>query len=451
MLGEAPDVRYAESSDGLRIAYEVVGSGPFDVVFALGLVPNLEMSRELPFLRRWLDRLASFARVIHYDRRGVGLSDRDLGVGSPEERVDDIRAVMDAAGSSRASMVTSMDGGPIALAFAAMRPERVRSLALYETWARVSWAPDFPEGRRAHPLTTHAASHWGDGSTFGLVVGDAWDPASAQALLGRAERTNSSPRVAAEHFRLSQEVDVRSLLGAVQAPCLVVSRPAYGLDHLAASLAASIGAQYEALDGAHLHSWHDSYEDQVLDRIEPFLTGTDVRVAADPDGVLTTLLFTDIVGSTSRATTMGDAAWTRLLARHDARSSSLVTSHRGRLVKRTGDGMLACFDSPAAAVRCASAIVSDVQLDGIQVRTGVHTGECQARGGDLAGLAVHIASRVCDLAGPNEVLVTSTVRDLVVGSDLTFIEHGSHQLKGVAGRWALLKYASADEVNSPSP
>jgi class 3 adenylate cyclase/pimeloyl-ACP methyl ester carboxylesterase len=453
-LSEIPEVRYAMSSGGVQIAYEMVGSGDVDVVFALGFLPNLEMSREVSFLRRWLERLTSFARVAHYDRRGVGLSDRDLSMGSPEERMDDIRAVMDAAGMQRAALVTSGDGGPIALMFAATYPDRVASLALYQTWARVAWAHDYPLGTELEELEEssgylRARGHWGDGTTAEHWVGDSWDPKATRALLARLERTNSSPNVAHEHFRLTFRVDVRAALPSVQAPVLVVARS--GLDvspecpepagvglPLSRWLAEQLGTECHAVPGNWVYSWRDDYEDQVLDLVEEFLLGTAGATHASLQRVLQTLMFTDVVDSTAVAHSLGDTEWRNLLARHDATVRRQITQHRGREVKHTGDGILATFDGPARAVQCAVAIRQALAPTGLQVHTGIHTGECEVHGNDLAGVAVHIAARVCSLAGAGEVLATATVRDLVIGSGLKFEDRGTYELKGIDTHWPIV-------------
>jgi class 3 adenylate cyclase len=463
-LNAIPDVRYALSSGGVRIAYEVVGEGDVDVVFALGFIPNLEMSREVSFLRRWLERLTSFARVAHYDRRGVGLSDRDLSMDTPEERMDDIRAVMDAAGMERAALVTSGDGGPIALMFAATYPDRVTSLALYQTWARVAWAPDYPLGLKQPEegdSYLHAREHWGDGTTSERWVGDSWDPKATRALLARLERTNSSPTVARQHFELAQQVDVRTALPSVQAPALVIARtgtdvspqcpePAGAGLPLTGWLADTLGTQVHALPGNWVYSWRDEYEDQVLDLVEEFVVGSAGAAHASFQRVLQTIMFTDVVDSTPLARSLGDTEWRNLLSRHDATARHQIALHRGREIRHTGDGMLATFDGPARAVQCALAIRDALAATPLRVHTGIHTGECEVHGDDLAGVAVHIAARVCALAGADEVLATATVRDLVIGSGLQFEDRGLYDLKGIDTPWQIVAAVSPREPASPS-
>jgi len=439
-LMDIPEVRYATSSGDVRIAYEVVGRGEVDVVFALGLIPNLEMSREVSFLRRWLERLTSFARVVHYDRRGVGVSDRDLSMGSPEEQMDDIRAVMDAAGLERAALVTSIDGGPIALTFAATYPDRVQSLVLYESWARVAWKADYPIGLKdlERGLSGHARTHWGDGTTVQQVIGDSWDPAATRRLLAKLERTIASPKFVYKHFELAQKVDVRAALPSVQAPALVLARRDLARYlPLSEWLADSLQVPLVSVAGQWLHSWRDDYEDAVLDLIQDFLVHEPGKVTMS-QRVLQTLIFTDIVGSTKRAMSLGDAEWRNLLARHDALVRSQIARYHGREIKHTGDGLLASFDGPARAVRCAHSIQETLSTIGIDVRAGIHTGECEVRGDDVAGIAVHIAARVCALAGAGEVLATSTVRDLVVGSGLEFEDRGTRTLKGIDTPWPIV-------------
>jgi class 3 adenylate cyclase len=451
-LSEIPDVRYALSSGDVRIAYEVVGSGDVDVVFALGIVPNLEMSREISFLRRWLERLTAFARVAHYDRRGVGLSDRDLSMGSPEERMDDIRAVMDAVEMERSALVTSVDGGPIALMFAATYPDRVQSVALYSSFARTAWAPDYVVGVEHLDQSSsylNARDHWGDGTTAEHWVGDSWDPTATRALLARLERTNSSPTIAHKHFELAQKLDVRAVLPSVQAPVLVVARagmtvspqqpePAGSYLPLSEWLADALGTQCHALAGEWVHSWRDDYEDDVLDLIEEFLVGTASATSPSSQRVLQTLMFTDIVDSKRLADSLGDTEWRHRLDRHDATVRRQITQHRGREIKHTGDGILVTFDGPARAVQCALAIRDALRPTGVHVHSGIHTGECEVRGEDLFGVAVHIAARVCSLAGADEILATATVRDLVIGSGLAFEDRGAHTLKGIDAPWSLV-------------
>jgi class 3 adenylate cyclase len=295
----------------------------------------------------------------------------------------------------------------------------------------------------------HALDHWGDGTTFGSWVGDSWDAGTTRALLARLERTNSSPTVAAEHFRLAQNVDVRVALPSVQAPALVVARtgmqptpecpePAGGVLPLSQWLADALGVPCHGLPGTWMHSWRDEYEDEVLDLIEAFVTGSVGAASVPAQRVLQTLMFTDIVESTRVAGSLGDSEWRNLLGRHDAVVRRQIAQHRGREVKHTGDGMLASFDGPARAIQCAFGIRDALAPTGLRVRTGIHTGECEIHGDDHAGVAVHIAARVCSLAGSDEILATATVRDLVTGSGLVFEDRGTHTLKGIETPWSIV-------------
>jgi len=442
VLSPVPEVTYAPSGD-VHVAYEVVGNGPIDLVVAVGLCGNLEWSRDVPFLRRWLERLSRLGRVIHYDRRGTGLSDRDLDRGSPEERMDDIRAVMDAAAVNKGVLVATLDGGPAALMFAASYPDRVSHLVLYETWARVRAAPDYEIGidpKAPDSLDAAIKAAWGSGRVVESVVSDRPPGDAIHQLFARLERGTASPRVAAEHAQLAGEVDVRSVLPIVRVPSLVLWRE--GLlryrplcrwlgNHLR-------GATAVELPGSALHSWQPHYEDGVLDAVESFLTGDHSLVDTDEDRVLTTVLFTDIVDSTRRASELGDREWKRVLTRHDEIVRRQLQRYRGREVKTIGDGFLVSFDGPARAVRCAQAIVEQVRSIGVEIRAGLHSGECIVYGDDLAGVAVHIASRACHLAEPSQVLATRTVSDLVVGSTLTFTDRGVYELKGVSGKWPIV-------------
>jgi len=397
----------------------------------------------VPFLRRWLERLAALGRVVHYDRRGTGLSDRDLDRGSAEERMDDIRAVMDATDLERAVLVATLDGGPAAMMSAATYPERVSHLVLYETWARVKPAADYQIGidpKASGSLDEAIAAAWGSGRVLEAVVGDRPADDRVRQQLARLERDTASPRVASEHARLAGEVDVRSAISTVQAPSLVMWREGLARYRpLCQWLGANLpGAVARELPGAMLHSWQTRYEDEVLDEAENFLGSEHRSFTTDEDRVMTTILFTDIVDSTRRANDLGDVEWKRLLARHDEIVRDLLHRYRGREVKTMGDGFLASFDGPARAVRCAQAISQDIQPVGIEIRAGLHAGECIRHGDDLAGVVVHIAARICNLAGPNEVLTTGTVRDLVLGSDLRFGDRGLHELKGITGKWPVV-------------
>ena len=438
---EVPETRYAKSGD-VSIAYQVVGDGPFDLIHVPMFVSNLELQWEDPAERRYFERLASFCRLIMFDKRGTGLSDR-VAVATLEERMDDLRAVMDAAGSQRAAVFGSSEGGALSILFTATYPERVSALVLYGAYPRMAWAADYPDGipEEIQAITAqHFEENWGRGQEGGIPVwalapDRADDPAWRKAH-GRWERLSASPGAAVAMYQMIFQIDVRHLLSAIRVPTLVVYRTA-DIQHAAGSryLGAHIpGAKVVELPGNTYWPYLGD-QDAILDEIEEFLTG--VRPVPAPDRALATVLFTDIVSSTERAAALGDDAWTRTLDRHDALVAREVERHRGRRINTTGDGMLATFDGPARAVRCAQAICEAVRPLGVEVRAGLHTGEIEFRGADIGGIAVHIGQRVSGLAGPREVLVSSTVKDLVAGSGITFADRGSHVLKGVPDEWRL--------------
>jgi class 3 adenylate cyclase len=436
---EVPETRYAKSGD-VNIAYQVVGDGPFDLIHVPPFVSNLELQWEDPAERRYYERLASFCRLIMFDKRGTGLSDR-VAVATLEERMDDLRAVMDDVGSQRAAVFGGSESGALSILFTTTYPERVSALVLYGAYPRMTWAPDYPDGIPVEIWTgvkEHIEEHWGRGQEAGLFLyiltpDRADDPAWIKAH-GRWERLSASPGAAVAICQMVLDIDVRHLLSAIRVPTLVVYRTAdfahaVGSRYLGAHIP---GAKVVELPGSDYFPYLGD-QDAILDEVEEFLTG--VRPVPAPDRALATVLFTDIVSSTERAAALGDDAWTRTLDRHDALVAREVERHRGREVNTTGDGMLATFDGPARAVRCAQAICEAVRSLGIEVRAGLHTGEIELRGADIGGIAVHIGQRVSALAGPGEVLVSSTVKDLVAGSGITFADRGSRVLKGVPDEW----------------
>jgi len=436
-LGET---RYAKS-DALAIAYQVSGKGP-DLVFIPGSLSHVELGWETPPMMQMFRRLSQFSRMITFDKRGTGLSDRSAELPTLEERMDDVRAVMDAAECEKAAIVGISEGGPMALLFAATYPERVAALVLWATFARATWAPDYPQGIDAqigHSFCDQIEEHWGHGRIWPLIATqDAPDNDATRRHLARFERSSATPAMAGAANRFSLLVDARHVLSSISAPTLVVHRtedPLTSVEH-ARYLAAHIrGACIKEFPG----EFHESYlgkDAEILDEIEEFLTGT--RLDHEIDRVLKTVLFTDIAESTERAVRMGDRRWHDLLEAHDSAVRQELRRYRGQEVKSTGDGFLACFDGPARAIRCATAIGAKTQSIGLEVRSGLHSGECVARGDDFAGVAVHIGARVAGLAEPGEVLVTGTVRDLVTGSGIEFVDRGRHTLKGVPGDWQLL-------------
>ena len=436
--------RYARSPDGVSIAYQVHGEGPLDLVFVPGFVSHVELVWEEPAIARLLRRLASFSRLIVFDKRGQGLSDR---LGRPptlEESMDDLGAVLDAAGSERAALFGVSEGGPMSALFAATNPGRVSALVLYGTYARMLKAPDFPEGIREEQLDAWAErmrEQWG-----GPVAVELWAPSYVgnpefERWWARLLRQGTSPSGAIELMNLYREIDIRATLPAIRVPTLVLHRrddrivPTRQARYLAERIP---GARYVELAGAdHLPTVGD--REALLDEIEEFLVGS--RGAHEADRGLATILFTDIVGSTEIAAELGDRRWRDLLERHDATVRNEIAVHRGHEVKTMGDGFLATFDGPARAIRCALAIRRELSRSGLEIRAGIHSGEVEIVGEDVGGMAVNIGARVEAMAGPGEVLVSSTVRELVVGSGIEFEDRGRHTLKGAPGEWDLFAVA----------
>jgi len=439
-----PETRYAKSGD-VSIAYQVVGDGPLDLVVVPGWISNVDFAWEDPLYGDWVRRLAAFSRVILFDKRGTGLSDRDVGDSTLEERMDDLRAVLEAAGSERAAVMGFSEGGPLSMLFAATYPERVRALILYATFARASEAPDYPEGvevrKNVELLRSRLENAWGQGTTLELLAPGLTHIPRAREFMGRYERMCVSPRAGRAHLGWLLEIDVRPVARTLQLPTLVVHRTDDALIRveLGRALAREIpGARYVELGGDGHPPWIGDTAALVAE-IQQFLTGSRVRVEAER--VLATVLFTDIVGSTERAVALGDRAWRDLLERHHTVVRQEIERYRGREIDSSGDGFLATFDGPARAIRCAKGIRDAVRSLGIEIRAGVHTGECERVDDKLAGVAVHTGARVMTKAGPGEVLVSSTVKDLVAGSGLDFREHGTHTLKGVPGEWRLFAVA----------
>jgi class 3 adenylate cyclase len=434
------DVRYARTPDGLSLAYRVVGDGPVDLVWVPGFVSHIEVLGDLPEAARFIERLASFTRLVMFDRRGQGLSDRPPSPPTLEEGTDDIRAVMDAAGVQEAAILSISEGGPMSMLFAASFPERVRALVLWGTYARILAGEGYDIGiteEQYAALRERVETAWGGpvlAKTF--VPSRADDPAFLE-WWARFLRQASSPRGAADLLRLYASMDVRELLPTVSVPTLVLNRTGDRLTPMswARYLAEHIpGARLAEIPGAD-HVIATEYPDEVVGEIEEFLTGQ--RHEREPERVLATVMFTDIVGSTERAARLGDRDWRRLVERHDALVRREIDRFRGRPIKTLGDGFLATFDGPARGIRCASSIAQQVRELGIEIRAGLHTGELEAMNGDVGGMAVNIGARVSAMAGAGEVLVSGTVRDLVVGSGIDFVDRGTHPLKGVPGEWRL--------------
>jgi class 3 adenylate cyclase/pimeloyl-ACP methyl ester carboxylesterase len=445
---DIPETKYVTVGDG-QVAYQVLGDGPVDLVFNHGHC-HVDVHWELAPEAYFFFKLASFSRLILFDRRGSGASDRIEGGRFPtwEEWSRDLIAVLDAVGSPAPSICAEFEAGPLAILFAATHPSRVSSLILGNTTARYSQAADYPIGIPAELIGAVLDGYettWGTPAVGAIFPSIAGDRQVCEAL-AKVCRASASPRTAAAQARyVYTELDARSSLPLVQAPTLVMVNRAEGSafagwnTSLARDTAAHIrGARYIEFDGVD-PMFFVGNNAGVIDEVSEFLTGE--RTSSEPDRVLATVLFTDIVGSTERAAADGDRKWTAMLDAHDSLVRRELSRFRGREIKNTGDGFFASFDGPARAVRCAQAIVDQVHEMGIDARIGVHTGECEIRGDDLAGLAVHIASRIAALAGAAEIWASSTVKDLVAGSDLVFDALGQFTLKGVPDEWSLYRVA----------
>ena len=432
----APDTHYAKSA-GVNIAYQVVGDGPIDLVHVPGWISHVELAWELPELADSFERLASFSRLILFDKRGTGMSDPVGATELPtlEQRMDDVRAVMDAVGSERAAIFGASEGGNMSMLFAATYPERTIALSTFGCTAKRVWSPDYPwaptPGARAEAFAD-VERNWMTGMGWGDLAPSLGPDALAE--IGRYYRRCASPGAALALMKMNTYVDVRDVLPAIQAPTVVMHR----IDDRDANveegryIAGRIpGARYVEFPGAD-HSWWTQDRNAVIDEIEELVTG--VRPAPEPNRVLATILFTDIVSSTDRLRQVGDQAWAELLARHHAAVRRELERFRGREVDTAGDGFLATFDGPARAIRCAVAIRDAVRALGLELRAGLHTGECELLGDKVAGIAVHTGARISALAGAGEVLVSATVRDLVSGSGLVFEDRGEHEMKGVGAR-----------------
>lgn len=444
ILAGLSEVRYAKSGD-LSIAYQVIGDGPRDLIFVPGIISHVEFFHQLPGYSDFLNGLASFARVVVFDKRGNGLSDRLTGASSLEERMDDIRAVMDAVRSERATLFGVSEGGPISLLFAATYPTRVEAIVLYETFVCYGGVPGELESHAGEPdahkaFTDVMLEMYGTGeSLLGFGTSRIEEP-HVVALWAQAERLSNSPGGFRAMYEALLETDVRAALPSVQAPCLVVhgttmsmfeQQSRYLAEHLP-------NARLVKLDGVDHFPWF-ACADQVVSEVEEFVTGA--RSAVADERVLATLLFTDIVGSTEKAAAMGDRRWHEVIESYYELVRRCLERFRGREVSTEGDGFIARFDGPARAVSCARVIREGVQGLGIEIRAGLHTGEIELRGDEVTGLAVHIGARIVAHADGGEVLVSRTVKDLVVGSGIEFSERGTHELKGIPDVWQLYAVA----------
>jgi class 3 adenylate cyclase len=428
-----PETRYALSGE-VNIAYQTMGNGPVDIVIVPGIISHVEFLHEMPGYTAFLRRLSTFARVITFDKRGQGLSDRVSGAPSLEQRMDDVRAVMDEIGSTRAALLGVSEGCAMSVMFAATYPERVDKIMLFGGYRHRTDLPGSGEER-----ATQLTKIWGTGAFANRVAPSMANDPGTIAQFAKYERLSASPGTIKQFALLNATIDISSIAPAVRVPTLVLHRRgdiqvpiALGRD-LAAQIPGARMIEYDGND----HSPYFGNCEQLLGDIEEFMTGQRHSVATDLDRVLATVLFTDIVDSTRQAAAKGDHAWRELLDNHDQLATQMIAKHRGTLIKSTGDGILATFDGPARAVRCAMALSTAANQIGLPLRAGLHTGEIEIRGKDIGGIAVHAASRVMNQSRPNEVLVSRVVTDLVAGAGLTFAERGSHELKGLPGRWDL--------------
>ena len=438
-----PETHYA-SSGGVSIAYQVLGDGPRDLLLVPGWVSNLDAHWEEPAVEQFFRRLASFSRLIRFDKRGTGLSDRVVDLPSLEVRMDDVRAVLDAVGSERAALFGYSEGGAMCALFAASHPARTSALIMAGAYARMMVAPGYTFGRTEEQIDAfleQIARDWGGPVGIDIrMPSRAGDPGFRDRW-AHYLRASASPQAAAALLRMNAQVDIRHVLPSISVPTLIlhsvndltlnVQHGRYLAEHIP-------GAKYVELRGPD-HVPYLSDSEAITDEIEEFLTG--VRHAPVIDRVLATVLFTDIVGATEKAASLGDRRWHQLLDSHHQAVRRELGRFRGREIDTAGDGFFAAFDGPARAVRCAGAICDSVRSLGIEVRAGVHTGECEIMGDKYGGIAVHIGARVAARADPGEVLVSSTVRDLVAGSGLAFEDRGVQSLKGVQGDWHLFAMA----------
>jgi len=434
-----PEVRFARSGD-VDVAYHTLGNGPTDLVYAQGNYTHLEIMWELPQFRRYCERLGEFTRLILFDKRGMGMSDRVPGATTLEQRMDDIRAVMDAVGSESAAIMGESEGGPLALLFAAAHPERTRALVLQGAEVRERQDEDWPWGEAMTEEFERSMAtlpeRWGEGRGFALLVPSVGDVEWGRAFMGRLQKHAATPSAIEAFARMAFDIDVRDVVPTINVPTLVVHAVRDGVCSVENGrfLARTIpGARYLELPGKDHVPWFDPEE--TLGEIREFLTGT--REASTPDRVLATVLFTDLVESTALAVGLGDRRWRELQEQHHAAVRRELSRFAGREVDTAGDGFFATFDGPARAIRCALSIVEATRTLGLEVRAGLHTGEVEVAAEKIAGIAVNIGARVAGEAGAGEVLVSSTVRDLVAGSGIEFAQRGTRKLKGVPGEWRL--------------
>ncbi len=442
-MAEIPSTHYVKSDD-VHIAYQVFGEDSFDLLFVPGFVSNVEALWRSPEQSAFFRRLASFCRLILFDKRGTGMSDRGSQIFTLEQRMHDVQAILDEVGSKQTALFGISEGGPMSLLYTATFPERTSALVIYGSYAKRSWALDYPFGWKDEQwqrVLDDIDHNWGTPQSLNVamrvptVAGDT----HAAERIASYYRAAASPGAAAAIMRMNREIDVRHILPATRVPTLILHRTAervLDVGHARYMAQHIPGAKLVELSGEDHPPWFGD-RDAVLDEVEQFLTGG--RRVQEPDRVVATVLFADIVGSTERAAALGDEPWRELLGAFYAKVREVLQQYRGREINTAGDGFLAAFDGPARAIRCAGAIRDTVHALNLEVRCGLHTGECELVGNDLAGIAVHTGARVAGLAAPGEVLVSQTVRDLVAGSGMTLEDRGTHALKGVPNEWRLFR------------
>jgi class 3 adenylate cyclase len=433
--------RYAKSGD-IHVAYQEFGTGAVDLIFCPGFISHIENYWDHPNFARWLNRLGSFARVVMFDKRGTGLSDRTGRLPGMDERIDDVRAVMDAVGLDRAAVMGISEGGSLAALFAATHPKRCQALVLYGSFARfTSW---FPTEADLNRLFGYIETRWGSGESLPMFAPSAAGDHAFQEWWGKFERLGASPGATIDLMRMNSQIEITGILPAIHVPALVIHRTDDVTVNIEGgrTLANKIpNARLLELPGTDHLPWVGANSDEIVEAIEEFLTGS--KSAPVIDRVLATVVFTDIVGSTERAESLGDRQWRDLLKTHDKIVRQELARFRGKEVKRLGDGFLATFDGPARAIHCSLAMRDALKRIDVSVRIGIHTGEVEfADDGDVHGITVHIASRVAALAGTDDVLVSRTVKDLVAGSGISFDDFGQHALKGVPDVWQLYRTKS---------
>src|SRR4051794_9637068 len=435
-----PDVRYAQNA-GINIAYQVFGEGPRDLILVCGTMSHVELFWLDPLATAMLERLGRFSRVILFDKPGTGLSDPIPAAPTVDQRVADIVAVLDAAGSEKAVVIGYSEGGLPGMMLAAAQPDRVQALILLESLVAIEWNPDLASPRehydRMWAVMDEACERWGQGGVVAALAPTWGDHSFYGPLLGPIERACMSPGMAKSVLQGYHGMDMRDAAASIHVPTLILQSHNQFVTHaMGRELAQRIeGSQFVELTGEDHLVWIQNGE-RFPDAVEEFLTG-ERHAPSDDDRVLTTVVFTDIVDSTRQMAAAGDERWRRILSDHDRRMDELLAKFGGVAVKHTGDGRLAHFARPARAIRFATAMTDAARSCGLEIRVGIHTGECESVGNDLIGLAVNIGARIAALAGPGEVLVSSTVKDLVIGSGLTFKPRGEHELKGAPGRWAV--------------